>query len=71
MSIAEIRQQLREYIDVANDKDIAAMYSYIETQSTAPHAYTEDELAEFYRRREKFLRGESKGYSVEDKQASL
>ena len=65
MSIAEIKQQLHEYIDVANDKDVADIYSFIENKS-AQSKYSEDELNEFYRRRDNFLSGKSKGYSVEE-----
>ena len=64
MSNAEIRQQLHQYIDMANDKDVAAMYSFMEDKSAQPYSFSEEELNEFYRRREKFLKGESKGYSV-------
>jgi len=66
MSNTEIRQQLHQYIDVANDKDVAAMYSFMEDKSAQPYSFSEEELNEFYSRREKFLKGESKGYSVEE-----
>ena len=65
MSIAEIKQQLHEYIDVANDKDVADIYSFIENKA-AQSKYSEDELNEFYRRRDNFRSGKSKGYSVEE-----
>ena len=65
MSIAEIKQQLHEYIDVANDKDVADIYSFIENKTTNS-SYSEDDLKEFYRRRDNFLSGKSKGYSVEE-----
>ncbi len=71
MSNAEIRRQLHHYIDVANDKDIAAMYSYIEGNKTGTYTFTQDELNEFYARREKFLKGGSKGYSVEEVHSAL
>ena len=66
MSIAEIRQRLHQYIDKADDSDVTVMYSFLEQRSFKPHAYSEEELNEFYRRREKFPKGESKGYSVEE-----
>lgn len=66
MSIAEIREQLHEYINLANDKDVASVFSFIETKSVASHSFSEEELNEFYRRREKYMNGESKGYSVEE-----
>ena len=66
MGIADIREQLHKYINVANDNDIAAIYSYIEAKSIQPHKYSEEELNEFYRRKEKYMSGESKGYSVEE-----
>ena len=71
MSNAEIRRQLHHYIDVANDKDIAAMYSYMEGNKTGAYTFTQDELNEFYSRREKFLKGGSKGYSVEEVHSGL
>ncbi len=65
MSIAEIKQHLHEYIDTANDKDVAEFYSFIESK-TINSTYSTDELNEFYKRRDKFLSGKSKGYSVEE-----
>lgn len=65
MSIAEIKQQLHEYIDVANDKDVADIYSFIESR-TSNASYSPEELSEFYKRRDNFLSGKSKGYSVEE-----
>ena len=71
MSIAEIREQLHQYIDVANDSDVAAIFSFIEDKAHKPHSYTEAELNEFYKRREQFNKGGNKGYSVEDVHASI
>ncbi len=71
VSSTEIRQQLHHYIDVANDKDIAAMFSFMEDKSAQPYTFTQEELDEFYSRREKFLKGGSIGYSVEDVHSQL
>ncbi len=66
MSTSEIRQQLHQYIDKADDKDVAAMYSYMEDKTEQPYQFSEEELTEFYRRRENFIAGKNKGYTVEE-----
>ena len=66
MSDKELREYLHKYIDAANNKDIAAIQSFIEDRNGLPGSYTQEELNEFYRRRDNFLNGKSKGYSVEE-----
>ena len=66
MNTAEVRKQLHKYIDVANDDDIAAVLSFVEDKSEPTYSFSEEELNEFYRRRELFIKSGSKGYTVEE-----
>jgi len=65
MISAAIRQQLHQYIDIADDTKLEAMYNLVE-KDMGNEKYTPAELAEFYSRLEKYNNGEMPGFSVED-----
>ena len=65
MTNAAIREQLRHYIDIADESKLDALYRVME-QETASEKYTPAELAEFYTRLEKVSSGEMPYFSVED-----
>ena len=68
MMITEIRQQLHEYIDSADDKNVEALYTILipGMQQTKVSA---DELKQFYDRRDKHLSGKVEAYSLDDAHA--
>lgn len=77
MTVAAIRQQLHQFIDVASNKDIEAVYQYIEASEMGiPQANSvnskndkwEDSafIAEMERRATAFERGNEAGYSWEE-----
>lgn len=63
METAEIKQKLHQFIDLANDADAKAIYSFIEKQYSN---YSQEELREFYDRRDRFLSGQSRGFTVRE-----
>jgi len=65
MTNAAIREQLHHFIDVAEDKEVEAIYHIIEKE-TGNEKYTPDELAEFYNRLEKYNKGEMPSFSIEE-----
>jgi hypothetical protein len=65
MNNKELREQLHKYIDAADNKDVAAFFSFIEGRNNQSK-YSRDELSEFHKRRETFLKDGSKGYTVEE-----
>jgi hypothetical protein len=66
MDVSGIRQQLHQYIDMASGEQIVDLFAFAFGIDLTPRNYSSGELNEFYRQREKFLTGESKGYSVEE-----
>lgn len=63
METAEIKRKLHQFIDLANEADAKAIYSFIEKQYSN---YSKEELQEFYERRDKFLSGQSRSYTVRE-----
>jgi len=58
MDTATIRKQLHDYIEVADDKKINAIYTMVEDEISASHLeYTEELKAELNRRVEYYLNG--------------
>ncbi len=65
MEALEIRNELHEYIDNANDKELATIYELIQGTRHS-YKYTPEEIAMFEERRARYLRGEGKSYTVEE-----
>ncbi|MFI5196895.1 MAG: hypothetical protein ACHQD8_07375 [Chitinophagales bacterium] len=66
MTNTAIRQQLHQYIDVTDDKKIEALYTLLQNDMEPQYAYTTEELNMLHERAEKYLKGETKTYTVEE-----
>lgn len=66
MTNAAIRQQLHQFIDSTDDKKIEALYILLQNDIAPRYSYTEDDLNILHERAEKYLKGETKTYTVEE-----
>ena len=66
MTNAAIRQQLHQFIDITDDKKIEALYTLLKNDIDPQYSFTEDELNVLHERAEKYLKGETKTYTVEE-----
>lgn len=64
MTNAAIRHQLHQYIDVTDDKKIEALYTLLQNDIDPAGSYTAEELDMLHERAEKYLKGETKTYTV-------
>ena len=65
MMMVEIRQQLHQYIDTADDKNIEAIYTVLQG-SMQQQRFSPEELKIFYDRRAQYLEGKTEIYTVEE-----
>jgi len=66
MSIAELREELRHYIDIADDKKIEAIYTILENDIEHTNQYSPEEIKKFYERRDEHLAGKTETYTMEE-----
>ena len=66
MEPSSLKQKLHDYIDIADEKKLQAIYTILEDEIEGDYFYSQDEIKEFYDRRQKHLNGESKSYTVEE-----
>ena len=68
MEVEILREKLHEYINVADEQHLSAIYVLVEDNipSNDNEKYDEATLNMFYQRREDHLNGLSKSYSVEE-----
>jgi hypothetical protein len=66
MSIAEIKQQLHEYIDSAEDKKLKAIYTLLEDDITDDYQFSEGQKKELDRRYNNYQNGIGKTYTWEE-----
>lgn len=68
MESVVIKEKLQEYINMGDDKLLKLMYAVAKEYTEIEDEYelTEEQVAELDRRRDKRIRGESKGYSWEE-----
>jgi hypothetical protein len=57
MATPQIREALHEYIDTTDKKKLEAVYIVLKDSISSDYAYSEDELAAIYTRRNQFLKG--------------
>jgi hypothetical protein len=66
MNTAAIRQQLHQYIDVADDKKIEAIYTLLENSNDFKMIYSDEELKMFRESAGAYLSGDNPGYTIEE-----
>ncbi len=66
MNTANIREQLHEYINTADERHLAAIYVLLENELGVNYVYDEETLKMLYQRREDHLNGSSPSLSVEE-----
>ena len=66
MTLIAIKEKLHEYIDHADEKKVQAIYTLVENDfEDANHVYDQETLAMLEKRRDDYLRSNSKGLSEE------
>jgi len=61
----EIRQQLHQYIDAADDKNIEAIYMVLQG-NMQQQKFSPEDLKKFYDRRAEYLAGNTETFTVEE-----
>ena len=59
-----LRDKLHQYIDVADEQKLQAIYVLLEDEIN--WSYTSEEIGMLHKRRENHLKGASKSYTVEE-----
>lgn len=59
-----LRDKLHQYIDVADEYKLQALYVLLEVE--IDRGYSAEEIAVFYQRRDNHLKGTSKSYTPEE-----
>jgi hypothetical protein len=65
METIQKRQKLHEYINSADDEKVNALFLILEPDDNNYYPYSAEDINMFYQRREKYLKGEGKNFSVE------
>lgn len=65
METVEIREKLHQYIDLADERKIEAIFIMLE-EEIASFGYSNEEMKLFYARRDKHLKGESLSYTPQE-----
>jgi hypothetical protein len=60
------RQKLHEYIDLADDEKVNALFTILESDNDHSYQYSAESIKMFYERKERYLKDEGKNYSVEE-----
>ena len=63
--MVEIRQQLHEYIDAADDKNIEAIYTILQG-NMHQERFSKEDLKKFYDRRAAYMDGKTETYTMEE-----
>jgi putative addiction module component (TIGR02574 family) len=73
MDTLNIRQKLHEYIDMADDKEVAALYAGINEEAPQPYEWWNDDelVAELERRAEDLRTGKDPGFTWEQSRENL
>jgi putative addiction module component (TIGR02574 family) len=66
MRITQIRQQLHDYIDSAEDKKLKAIYTLLEDDISEGYQLTEDQKQELDRRYDDYMNGIGKTYTWDE-----
>ena len=73
MTVAAIREKLFDYIKVADDKKIKAIYTLLEDQMVKEYDWSQDEdfVAELDERVRRYEAGIDRGYTWDEVEASI
>ena len=66
METIQKRQRLHEYIDFADDEKVNALFTILESANDGSHQYSAEDINMFDERRERYLKGEGKSFSVKE-----
>lgn len=70
MTIAALKERLHEYIEQADDKHLEAIYVLIEKEIPS-NQYDATTLDELHQRRNNYVKGISKSYTVDEAISSI
>ena len=66
METIQKRQKLHEYIDIADDEKVNALFTILESDNDNSCQYSSEDINMFYERRERYLKGGGKKFTVEE-----
>ena len=66
MRTAQIRQQLHEYIESAEDKKLKAIYTLVENDINEEFTFTDEQKKELDKRHEDYVNGIGRNYTLEE-----
>ena len=66
MEAIQKRQKLHEYIDLADDEKVNALFTILEADNDLSYQYSDEDIKMFYERKERYLKGEGRNFSVEE-----
>lgn len=66
MEAIQKRRKLHEYIDLADDEKVNALFTILEADNELSYQYSDEDIKMFYERKERYLKGEGKNFSVEE-----
>ena len=66
METIQKRQKLHENIESADDQKVDALFLILESGEDEPYPYSTEDINMFYERREKYLKGEGKSFTVKE-----
>lgn len=66
MEAIQKRQKLHEYIDLADDEQVNALFIILNADSSFSYQYSAEDIKMFDERRNKYLKGEGKNFSFDE-----
>lgn len=66
MNTPEIREQLRNYIDKADEQHLQAIYTLLKSEIVLSNEYDVNTLEMLYQRRNNYMQGSTKTFTVEE-----
>lgn len=64
METIQKRQKLLEYIQSADDEKVNALFLILESKDNSDYTYSTEDINMLYERRERYLNGEEKSFTV-------
>lgn len=64
MDTIQKRQKLHEYIQSADDEKVNALFLILESNDNNDYTYSAEDINMLYERRERYLKGEGKNFTV-------